>query len=227
VNEVVASVIPFITSPDQKQVTCERTPLLMDLKKVGLFGDSPPHLPGEDIFFFPSQQSTVWNGLTFATPPLSPVDTAINDKEIIAHLSSHPNELRPVRELPEELFSSPNARDMSCGRAESPAILNDIMWNAGQRTKRPDSAMDIDVRFNLNATPTAFEQPIANTFVDSDDLLSFSLFESCVKSESEEDDSDVSRNEESIASSPFQDLSDSGKVLMFLFCLLNIIIIYI
>lgn len=169
----------------------------MDLKKHSLLGDSPPYLPDEEVFLFPSSERTVWNGLTFATPPLSPVDTVTSDKEVITHLSSN------CDELPDELFS--NARGTSFGRAESPAILNDIMWNAGHRAKRPDSAMEIDVRFHLNSIPVAFEQPIANTFVDSEELFSFSLLAS------HEDDDTSSRHDEHIASSPFQDLSDSGQ----------------
>jgi len=179
----------------------------MDFTPVG-FQDSPPYRPEEDSNFFsvPDSELSVWDSLSLITPPLTPVDTTSNDKEVIRHLSSH--ESRAITELPEENFLNSCVRDL--GREASPAILNDIMWNSGQKHKRPDSAMDIDVRFNLNGTPLSFEQPITNTFVDTAELFSFSLFENCVNSESQHGTDDESECDNAV-SSPFQDFSDSGK----------------
>jgi len=163
----------------------------MDFNPVS-FLDSPPykHNDDDDDLLTASTDNTLgmWDSFSILTPPLTPVDFTAHDKEIIKHLSN--NESRSITE--------------HCSTREfqsSPAILNDIMWNSGQKHKRPDSSMDIDVRFNLNGTPISFDQPIANTYVDTSDLFSFSLLENCCDSHEAESRHSVAMQE-----------SDSGKL---------------
>lgn len=161
------------------------------------FQDSPPYRPEEDSSFFivPDTELSVWDSLSLMTPPLTPVDISSHDREIIKHFSNQDSRCITEPSLHENFL---NSKDLC--RGTSPAILNDIMWNSGQKHKRPDSAMEIDVRFNLNGTPLSFDQPITNTIVDNSELFSFSLLENSCESHQE-------------AKSPIgaQDESDSGK----------------
>lgn len=70
------------------------------------------------------------------------------------------------------------ARELFGMRAKSPAILNDIMWS-GDRVRRPDSTTDFETKFSLSSTPICFEQPISHTFVEHEELFSFSLLSHC------------------------------------------------
>lgn len=142
----------------------------MDFSPVS-FLDSPPYKPDDDdedlLITSENTLGGVWDSFSILTPPLTPVDITSHDNEIMKHLSNHES-----RSITEHYI----ARDLQT----SPAILNDIMWNSGQKHKRPDSSMDIDVRFNLCGTPISFDQPIANTFVETSELFSFSsLLENC------------------------------------------------
>lgn len=165
--------------------SCRLNKQPMDFTPVH-FLDSPPYKPADEessFFTVTDTDLAVWNSFSLITPPLTPVDISTHDKEVITHLSNN------------------ETRNLSDERESSPAILNDIMWNSGQKHKRPDSAMDIDVRFNLNGTPLSFDQPIANTYVDATELFSFApLLENCC-------DSHDAENRHSGAA---QD-SDSGK----------------
>lgn len=145
---------------------------------------SSPLASFKDKFEFPASQD-FWPAFSFPTPPTSPVEFCSNcqelTKEMRWHAASGPwGELREISDDELELDDVPFelAREMCGPRAKSPAILNDIMWS-GDRVRRPDSTTDFEARFSLSSTPTCFEQPISHTFVEPEELFSFSLLSHC------------------------------------------------
>ena len=147
--------------------------------------DPSPLASFKDKFDFPASQD-FWPTFSFPTPPTSPVEFCSNcqdeTKEMRWHAASGPwGELKEISDDELEVDDVPFelAREMSGGpRAKSPAILNDIMWS-GDRVKRPDSTTDFEARFSLSSTPTCFDQPISHTFVEPEELFSFSLLSHC------------------------------------------------
>ena len=149
--------------------------------------DPPPSsspLASCDKFEFPASQG-LWTAISFPTPPTSPVECCSNCQEVTRemrwHAASGPwGEAREVSDDELDVDDVPFefARELCGKRAESPAILNDIMWS-GERVKRPDSTTDFEARFSLSSTPTCFEQPTSHTFVEPEELFSFSLLSQC------------------------------------------------
>nr|AOP31961.1 myelocytomatosis viral oncogene-like protein [Nematostella vectensis] len=130
--------------------------------------DSPPYIKEDENFFFPNPGNEFWETFCLLTPPLSPVNgtTSEIEKHLQDAVPSGPlDELREISRFTEE------AREISSSPGSAP-ILNDIMWNAGERIKRPDSAIDIEMRSSLNMTPVCFDS-IASTYVGAEDLFSF------------------------------------------------------
>ena len=145
---------------------------------------SSPLTSFKDKFEFPAPQD-LWPTFSFPTPPTSPVEFCSNCQEVTKemrwHAASGPwGELREISDDELEVGDVPFeiARELSGPRAESPAILNDIMWS-GDRVRRPDSTTDFEARFSLSSTPTCFDQPISHTFVEPEELFSFSLLSQC------------------------------------------------
>ena len=149
----------------------------------------PPPSPSplssfKDKFEFPVSQG-LWTAFSFPTPPTSPVECCSNCQEVTRemrwHAASGPwGETREISEDELDVDDLPLefARELCGMRAKSPAILNDIMWS-GDRVRRPDSTTDFENRFSLSSTPTCFEQPISHTFVEPEELFSFSLLSHC------------------------------------------------
>lgn len=145
---------------------------------------SSPLASFKDKFEFPASQD-FWPTFSFPTPPTSPVEFCSNCQEVTKemrwHAASGPwGELGEISDDELEVDDVPFelARELCGPRAKSPAILNDIMWS-GDRVRRPDSTTDFEARFSLSSTPTHFEQPISHTFVEPEELFSFSLLSHC------------------------------------------------
>ena len=141
-----------------------------------------PFASFKDKFVFPTSRD-FWSSFSFPTPPTSPVrfciDSQVVTKEVRWHAASGPwGQLKEISDDELEVLDFPFecAREACEPRAESPAVLNDIMWS-GDRVKRPDSTTDFEARFSLSSTPTCLEHPISHTFVEPEELFSFSLLE--------------------------------------------------
>ena len=145
---------------------------------------SSPLTSFKDKFEFAAAQD-FWPAFSFPTPPTSPVEFCSNCQEVTKemrwHAASGPwGELREISDDELEVDDAPFelAREFSGPRAKSPAILNDIMWS-GDRVRRPDSTTDFEARFSLSSTPTCFDQPISHTFIEPEELFSFSSLTHC------------------------------------------------
>lgn len=157
---------------------------MMNRSQLNLSPCSSPLASYKDKFEFPAP-SDLWPSFSFPTPPTSPVEFCSNCQEVTKemrwHAASGPwGELREISDEEIEVDDVPFeiARQFCGMRAESPAILNDIMWS-GDRVRRPDSTTDFEARFSLSSTPTCFDQPISHTFVEPEELFSFSLLSHC------------------------------------------------
>lgn len=127
------------------------------------------------------------------------------------HAATGPwGELRKISDEELEVDDVPfeTARELCGLRAESPAILNDIMWS-GDRVRRPDSTTDFEARFSLSSTPTCFDQPISHTFVEPEELFSFSSLSHC--SDQDLDMLDRLANGEAAFDIPSEDLSSETE----------------
>ena len=130
----------------------------------------------EDEFLL-SNSGNMWNELSFPTPPNTPTEfsppdctrTTTKYEHCLAH--ERRDELISEDELDSEF-----ARELRA-RAESPAILNDVMWS-GELVKRTefDCCIELEVRFSHSSTPTRFEEQISNSLVEHEELLAFSFF---------------------------------------------------
>lgn len=146
--------------------------------------NSSPLASFKDKFEFPASQGLL-TVFSFPTPPTSPVECCSNCQEVTRemrwHAASGPwGETREISddELDGDDVPFDFARELFGMRAKSPAILNDIMWS-GDRVRRPDSTTDFETKFSLSSTPICFEQPISHTFVEHEELFSFSLLSHC------------------------------------------------
>lgn len=161
---------------------------------------------------------------TLLTPPVSP--SFFDDKKQFNETKTLPETSSPLENLiclsEEELDeeASTFSRQNCCEHRYSHVILNDIMWD-GYCTKRPDSAMDLEVNFSLASTPVSFSDQCVTDTIGTEDLLYLSDDDQCFRVINTANKNENKELGFSLEENNCPLFSESGKFFVFLLVLIQ------